>query len=69
MAWIVNQSLLPLAVHDQVLKQRQSCERQYVDEAIALSDQRTHLIPWFLEPPTGLEGLNELSGRSQPACG
>ncbi|QDT59901.1 Arsenical pump-driving ATPase [Stieleria bergensis] len=67
-AWVVNQSLLPLTVHDPILKQRQLGERKYVDEAVEQSDHRTHLIPWLIEPPTGLEGLRQVAESSNPAC-
>jgi arsenite-transporting ATPase len=48
-AWIVNQSLTPLAVHDPVLVSRQRRERRYVDEVRGLAT-RVALTPWG-EPP------------------
>jgi arsenite-transporting ATPase len=44
-AWIVNQSLAPLAVRDPVLLQRRAREGRYLREAMAHSE-RTHVVPW-----------------------
>ncbi len=44
-AWVVNQSLTPLAVHDPVLASRRRWERQYLDEVQGLAT-RVALTPW-----------------------
>ena len=44
-AWVVNQSLTPLAVDDPVLASRQRRERRYVDEVQELAT-RVALTPW-----------------------
>jgi len=59
-AWVVNQSLLPLTVTDEVLLQRQQHELPYVGEVTTSLAERVALIPWQAEPPTGLEGLRRI---------
>lgn len=44
-AWVVNQSLAPLAVSDPVLVGRKTQESRYIGEVAAESD-RTYLVPW-----------------------
>ena len=44
-AWVINQSLLPLAVTDPVLVQRRSLETRYHQEVAALS-QRVAVVAW-----------------------
>lgn len=59
-AWVVNQSLLPLTVTDEVLLQRQQHELPYVGEVTTSLAERMALIPWQAEPPTGLEGMRRI---------
>jgi len=47
-AWIVNQSLTPLAVTDPVLRRRRAGEARYLAEVRRLAT-RTSLVPWMLE--------------------
>lgn len=63
-AWVVNQSLTPLAVHDPILRQRRSSERKYLLEVNSLA-QRVLLTAWQVAPPTGIEGLRKLVARSE----
>ncbi|MCE9634918.1 MAG: arsenical pump-driving ATPase [Planctomycetes bacterium] len=44
-AWIVNQSLLPLAVTDPVLAARRADERRWIGEVLA-GGRRTVVVPW-----------------------
>ncbi len=52
-AWVVNQSLSPLAVSDRVLRQRKAQEARYLREVTELA-QRSALVPW--DPHVALEG-------------
>ncbi len=54
-AWVVNQSLTPLAVHDPVLASRQRREGRYVDEVKGLAS-RIALTPWGEFPVQSLLG-------------
>ena len=56
-AWVINQSLSPLAVHDPVLLARRHHEGQYISEVIEELADRTALIPWQIEAPVGTERL------------
>jgi arsenite-transporting ATPase len=59
-AWVINQSLMPLAVQDPVLQRRQADERRYISEVLTQFAKRTALIPWRIEPPVGYLGLRAL---------
>ena len=59
-AWIINQSLSTLDVHDPILIGRQSSEREFIEEVISQHAQQTVVIPWQADPPTGLNGLRQL---------
>ena len=65
-AWVLNQSLTPLAARDPVLVARQAAERAYVDEVCQEHATRVALVPWLPEPPTGARGLEAVLG-SDPA--
>jgi len=52
-AWVINQSLTPLAVHDPVLVSRQRRERRYIDEVQKLA-ARVALTPWEESPVRSL---------------
>ena len=45
-AWVVNQSLTPLRIHDPVLLARQAGEAQYIKEVNQDYALRTALVPW-----------------------
>ena len=47
--WIINQSLAPLTVTDQVLVQRRAREFRYIEEVVS-QDVSTYLIPWQAVP-------------------
>jgi arsenite-transporting ATPase len=55
--WVINQSLAPLSLADQVLLARQQEEGLYIDEIVRKSASRTAIVPWLPEPPLGAEGL------------
>ena len=56
-AWVINQSLLPLAVTDPVLVQRRAREGRFHDEVRTLSP-RVALIPWTDTRTSRLELLS-----------
>jgi arsenite-transporting ATPase len=59
-AWVINQALSPLAVRDPVLIGRQLSERSLIDEVVSEHSKRTVLIPWLVDAPIGLSGLQKL---------
>ncbi|WP_404305465.1 arsenical pump-driving ATPase [Neorhodopirellula lusitana] len=65
-AWAINQSLNPLEVTDPALRHRQQHELPFIDEVKSKLAKRVALIPWQVDPPTGLEGLRDLIGREVP---
>lgn len=56
-AWVINQSLSPLAVHDPVLSARKGREAQYIREVTEGLAARAAIVPWLMEPPVGAERL------------
>lgn len=61
-AWVVNQSLAPVATRDPVLTARRKAEQPFLDEVRSLS-RRWAVVPWVAEPPRGAERLASLSGQ------
>lgn len=59
-AWVINQSLVPLAVSDPLLKARQRHEQTFIREVATEHSSRTVLVPWQTEPPVGVTHLQEL---------
>ena len=59
-AWVINQSLVPLEVTDPTLQRRKHHELPFIDEVKASLASRVALIPWQIEPPTGLAGLRRI---------
>lgn len=59
-AWVINQSLAPLAVNDPVLMSRQEHERKYIREVANEQATRTVLVSWQVEPPVGVAALQKL---------
>jgi arsenite-transporting ATPase len=62
-AWVINQSLTPLAVADPVLRSRRAHEATYIREVIEHHAGRTVLVPWQREAPVGADRLRELAGQ------
>ncbi len=62
-AWVVNQSLLPLPVTDQVLRSRRAREAAFVREVVERHATRVALVPWQAEPPVGVGPLLRLAGE------
>ncbi len=58
-AWVVNQSLTPVATRDPVLAARRAAERPYLDEVASIAATRA-VVPWAAEPPRGAEALSRL---------
>lgn len=59
-AWVINESLAPLNVHDPILCQRKQHEFPFIDEVRNSLAKRVVLIPWQSEPPTGLAALRRI---------
>lgn len=59
-AWVINESLAPLELHDRILCQRQQHELPFIHEVTKSLASRVALIPWQVEPPTGLTGLRRV---------
>lgn len=66
-AWVINQSLAPLAVTDPVLQGRQAHEWPYIAEVVNQQATRTALIPWQSVPPVGCDALRRLTANQLPA--
>jgi arsenite-transporting ATPase len=62
-AWVINQSLTPLAVSDPVLRSRQRDEQMYIREVVDEHAVRAVIVPWQAEPPIGRAGLTRLMSR------
>ncbi|OJW50648.1 MAG: arsenical pump-driving ATPase [Candidatus Accumulibacter sp. 66-26] len=56
-AWVINQSLLASGTHDPLLAQRGTYEIPFVRRVTDELAERSALIPWLSEPPTGEHGL------------
>ena len=59
-AWVINECLAPLDVHDPILCQRRQHEFPFIDEVRNSLAKRVALIPWQSEPPMGLEALRRI---------
>ena len=62
-AWVINQSLTPLAVTDPVLVSRRAHEARYIREVVTEHARRAALVPWQVEPPIGRGPLLALTTR------
>lgn len=60
-AWVINQVLSPLTLTDPLMKQRQLHEQKYLREVKEVQAGRVVIIPWQIEPPTGLQALSRLT--------
>ena len=60
-ACVINQVLSPLPNKDPLMKQRQSHEHKYLREVRDVHARHAFVIPWQMEPPTGLQGLRQLT--------
>lgn len=49
-AWVITQSLAPVAVTDPILVARRAQERGYIDEVMTQHAKRTALVPWRTHP-------------------
>ncbi len=59
-AWVINECLAPLDIHDPILCQRKQHEFAFIDEVRNSLAKRVVLIPWQSEPPTGLAALRRI---------
>lgn len=60
-AWVINQSLVPLAVTDPALRRRQQHELPFIDEVRTQHASRVAMVPWQVDPPTGVAGLRKIA--------
>ncbi|MBL8868990.1 MAG: arsenical pump-driving ATPase [Planctomycetaceae bacterium] len=60
-AWVINQVLSPLQISDPLLKQRQGHEVKYLREVKETLAARVVVIPWQIQPPIGVQALNQLN--------
>ena len=67
-AWVVNQSLTPLVVHDPLLISRRRAEQPFLAEVAVKLAPKVALVPWQVVPPVGADRLRELSRQHAP-CG
>jgi arsenite-transporting ATPase len=66
-AWVVNQSLTPLALTHRMLKARRGNEHRYIQEA-RNSAKRFAVVPWLAKEPVGIEGLEQLMADPERVC-
>lgn len=64
-AWVINQVLSPLPISDPLLKQRQLHEQKFLREVKEVHSKRVVIIPWQLQPPTGLQALRLLTADNR----
>ncbi len=60
-AWIINQSLLPLEIHDPLLARRREAEGPFIHQVRSSLAMRTVLIGWQSASPTGFDALRHLT--------
>ena len=69
-AWIINQSFAGSGSRDPLLTDRGANEVQFIREVIEKHSQKTAIVPWLLEEPTGPERLQQLfQARTKPDTG
>ncbi len=66
-AWVINQSLQPLAVTDPVLVQRRQNEVPFIREVSDSHSRRLAVLPWQKEPPRGVSSLRQVTAAPSPA--
>ncbi len=59
-AWVINQSLAPLAISDPLLRGRQRYEYGFIREVVDIHADRSAIIPWQIDPPVGYKALRAL---------
>jgi arsenite-transporting ATPase len=59
-AWVVNQSLSPLALAHPLLQARRANEPRFIEE-VRQRASRLAVVPWLAREPTGTEGLRRLT--------
>ena len=68
-AWVINQSFASKYTHDPLLVARGRAEAPFIQEVVENLAQRSVLVPWVTEEPTGperLQQLFEVPNRSYP---
>jgi arsenite-transporting ATPase len=64
-AWVINQSLAPVAVTHPLLRARRANEHRYIAE-VRDTAQRLAVVPWLTHEPRGVKGLRHLTVESIP---
>ena len=64
-AWVINQSFFESGTHDPLLVARGEAERPYIDEVAGKWSNRTAIVPWVAEEPSGPERLRQLFPATQ----
>jgi arsenite-transporting ATPase len=59
-AWVINQSFADSGSRDPLLVTRGRDEAQFIREVVKKLSQRTIIVPWVMEEPTGPERLQQL---------
>jgi arsenite/tail-anchored protein-transporting ATPase len=59
-AWVINQSLSPLALDHPLLKARRDDEHRFIEEVRQYTD-RFAVVPWLSQEPIGVQGLQQLT--------
>ena len=68
-AWVVNQSLAPLAVTDPVRASRRGYESRFLREVADELAARVAVLPWQVDPPVGPEQLRQLTAPTGSTAG
>jgi len=59
-AWVINQTLANIETSDPILAARRATELGFIEEVRERHATRAVLVPWFQEPPSGIEGLRQV---------
>lgn len=59
--WIINNVLSLLPLKDPLMRERQIYEQKYLKEVTESHAERVVVVPWYIEPPYGVEQLRKVS--------
>jgi len=60
-AWVINQSLAATGTEDRLLVQRSQSEVKLINKVQREHANKTVIIPWLAESPTGTTGLKAIA--------
>jgi arsenite-transporting ATPase len=63
-AWLVNQSLAATGTRDPILQQRSRAEIALINQVHDEYADKTVVIPWLTQSPTGAEGLKAIAQQT-----